>query len=72
VNVALAVVCAVAGHKWAPGEDVHEGYALLRCRRCHAEMKLTSDDRRVVPWTGRRHSPLGRWTGGVGRDGRPE
>jgi hypothetical protein len=71
VNPALAVVCAVIGHRWSPRDDVHETYAVLRCARCHAEMEVTNEDRAVVPWTGRMHSPQGRLSGGVDRDGRP-
>jgi hypothetical protein len=72
MNVALGIVCAVLGHRWAPAEDVHETYAVLRCRRCRAELEVTGEDRRLVAWTGRSRTPQGRMSGGgTGPDGRP-
>jgi hypothetical protein len=29
-----ALVCVVAGHRWAPEGDAHAGSVLLRCDRC--------------------------------------
>jgi hypothetical protein len=61
----------LVGHRWRPVEDVHEAYTFLRCRRCHRELEVTSEDVHIVPWTGRHPSAIGRITGERGPDGRP-
>jgi hypothetical protein len=48
VNVARALLCGVAGHRWTPAEESDASYPVLRCRRCRSERAFTAEDRPIA------------------------
>jgi hypothetical protein len=65
------LLCLAGGHRWAPADDVHETYAVLRCARCGRETTKTAETHGPIPYSAKRASPQSRMSGSAGRDGRP-
>jgi hypothetical protein len=47
-----ALLCAVAGHGWAPAADSHEAVAVLQCKRC-GRRRAHSSEQFVIEGVGR-------------------
>ena len=47
---ARGLICAVAGHRWAPPADVHGPVLLLRCGRCGREQVRSAETFEGEAW----------------------